>query len=196
MYGQTEATARLAYVPPDQLDRKVGSAGKAIPGVELRVRDSAGRDLEVGDLGEVCARGGNVMMGYWADPQETEKVLRDGWLRTGDLGHLDEEGYLFLTGRAREMIKTGAHRVSPAEIEEVIHSVAGVDDVAVVGMDDEVLGEAIKACVISTTPTARLKQDVQKVCRDRLPLFKVPKVVEFRTDFPRTASGKIRRHLL
>jgi acyl-CoA synthetase (AMP-forming)/AMP-acid ligase II len=196
MYGQTEATARLAYVPPDQLDRKVGSAGKAIPGVELRVRDYAGRDLEVGDLGEVCARGENVMMGYWADPQETEKVLRDGWLRTGDLGHMDAEGYLFLTGRAREMIKTGAHRVSPAEIEEVIHSVAGVDDVAVVGMDDDVLGEAIKACVISTTPTARLKQDVQKACRDRLPLFKVPKVVEFKTDFPRTASGKIRRHLL
>jgi acyl-CoA synthetase (AMP-forming)/AMP-acid ligase II len=196
MYGQTEATARLAYVPADELDSKVGSAGKAIPGVELRARDEAGVDLPPGEIGEICARGKNVMMGYWADPEETAEVLENGWLRTGDLGYVDGDGYLFLRGRTREMIKSGAHRISPAEIEEVIRDMVGVDDVAVVGVDDEVLGQAIKACVISRQEGDQLKRAIQKNCRDRLPLFKVPKVIEFRAEFPRTGSGKVRKHLL
>lgn len=196
MYGQTEATARLAYVPPGELERKAGSAGRAIPGVELTVRSEDDVDLPPGQLGEVCARGGNVMQGYWNDPEETAKVLKGGWLHTGDLGTMDEDGFLFLRGRSREMIKSGAHRITPAEIEEVIRGVRGVDDVAVVGVDDDVLGQAVKACVISKQPSDRLRQEILRTCRATLALFKVPREVEFRTEFPRTGSGKIKKHLL
>lgn len=196
MYGQTEATARLAHVPPAELATKPGSAGKAIPGVELCVKDETGRELAAGEVGEVCARGENVMAGYWNDPEETAKVLRDGWLHTGDLGYLDEDGFLFLSGRSREMIKSGAHRISAAEIEEVVREVDGVQDAAVVGAPDEILGQAVKAVVIARDPGDDLARKIKRTCRDRLPAFKVPKLVEFRTEFPRTASGKVRKHLL
>jgi long-chain acyl-CoA synthetase len=196
MYGQTEATARITCLPPSELDRKPGSAGRAIPGVELRVRSEDDMDLPPMATGEVCVRGDNVMMGYWSDPSETANVLKDGWLHTGDLGYLDDEGYLFLVGRSREMIKTGAHRIGPGEIEAVIRTVPGVDDVVVVGVPDDLLGQAVKACVIAGHPSALLERAIQRACRERLPLFKVPKVIEFRTAFPRTSSGKIRRHLL
>jgi acyl-CoA synthetase (AMP-forming)/AMP-acid ligase II len=196
MYGQTEATARLAYVPAGQLDSKPGAAGKAIPGVELRVVDEGGNPLSSGQIGEVCAKGDNVMMGYWDDPLESEKVLRGGWLRTGDMGHLDDDGFLFLSGRSREMIKSGAHRIAPAEIEEVIRRVPGVSDVAVTGVDDEVLGEAVKAWVIARAPSERMKREIRRACQVELARFKVPKVVEFRDEFPRTSSGKVRKHQL
>jgi acyl-CoA synthetase (AMP-forming)/AMP-acid ligase II len=197
MYGQTEATARLAYVPPDLLEAKPGSAGRAIPGVELRIEGENGEVLPPGQAGEVCARGDNVMMGYWDDPDETEKALKDGWLQTGDVGEMDEDGFLFLHGRQREMIKSGAHRIAPSEIEEVIRRVPGVRDVAVVGVPDPLLGESVKAWIIpDPTPPPNLSRDIQRQCRQHLALFKVPKSVMFRADFPRTASGKVRKHLL
>jgi len=136
------------------------------------------------------------MMGYWRDPEGTGQVLKDGWLHTGDLGRMDEDGFLFLKGRSREMIKSGAHRIAPLEIEEVIRGVEGVDDVAVVGAPDDILGQAVKACIITRGDEAAVKKAVMMACRRRLPLFKVPTVVEFRSDFPRTASGKVRKHLL
>jgi len=196
MYGQTEATARLSYLPPDELPRQMGSAGRPIPGVELTVRNEAGEILPPGEVGEVWARGDNVMMGYWKDPEETGQTLKDGWLLTGDLGYMSEEGFLFLKGRAREMIKSGAHRISPAEIEEIIRGLSGVEDVAVVGMDDEILGQVVKACVISSRAGDGLKKEILARCRQELPLFKIPKAIEFRSTFPRTGSGKIRKHLL
>jgi acyl-CoA synthetase (AMP-forming)/AMP-acid ligase II len=196
MYGQTEATARLAWLPPADLDRKPGSAGRAIPGVELSVRDDHGRPVPAGHRGEVWARGGNVMSGYWNDPEATARVLHEGWLRTGDVGTMDQDGYLFLQGRTREMIKSGAHRISPGQIEEAIRAVPGVEDVAVVGVPDELLGQAVRACVIAPSPSADLKREIQRHCLDTLPPFMVPKVVEFHELFPRTGSGKIRKHLL
>ncbi len=196
MYGQTEASPRLTCLPSEDLDRKIGSAGKAIAGVELRIRDENGGDLTPGTVGEVCARGDNVMLGYWKDQGESDQVLKDGWLWTGDLGHMDEEGYLFLKGRSREMIKSGAHRIAPAEIEEVIQSIPGVKEVVVTGIEDDLLGEAPKAWVIPTEADQALRTKILHECQRRLARFKVPKAVEFRTDFPRTASGKVRRHLL
>jgi acyl-CoA synthetase (AMP-forming)/AMP-acid ligase II len=196
MYGQTEASARLAWVQPSELERKAGSAGQAIPGVEISIRDAAGDVLPPGEVGEICARGANVMMGYWADAEETASVLHDGWLHTGDLGHVDEDGYLFLVGRSREMIKSGAHRISPPEIEEVIRAIEGVRDVAVVGVEDEILGQVIKACVVPVAESDDLKRSIRRVCRERLPAFKIPKVIEFRPELPRTDSGKVQKHLL
>lgn len=201
MYGQTEATARLTYLPPDQWQAKAGSVGIAIPGVTLSVRDEHDNALPAGVTGEVCAQGDNVMAGYWQDDAETEQALRNGWLHTGDLGYCDEDGYFFLVGRNKEMIKTGAHRVSPREIEELIATVPGVEDVAVVGTPDDVMGQLIKACVIAkgdTSPEqqADIKRQIQRLCKEQLAMYKIPKSVEFYSEFPRTSSGKVQKHLL
>ena len=120
MYGQTEATARLSYLPPDRAAEKEGSVGIPIPGVELRVVDEAGSELPPGDIGELVARGANVTPGYLDEPEETAAILRDGWLWTGDLACRDTEGFIYLRGRVREILKVGGKRVSPVEIEQTI----------------------------------------------------------------------------
>lgn len=201
MYGQTEATARLTYLPPDQWQAKAGSVGIAIPGVTLSVHDEQDNALPAGTTGEVCAQGGNVMAGYWQDEEETRQTLRNGWLHTGDLGYCDEDGYFYLVGRNKEMIKTGAHRVSPREIEELIATVPGVEEVAVVGTPDDVMGQLIKACVIahgtvSDEQKADIKRQIQRLCKEQLAMYKIPKSVEFYESFPRTSSGKVQKHLL
>lgn len=196
MYGQTEATARLAWLPPERLDDKPGSAGKAIPGVRIEVRGDAGETLPPGTPGEVWARGDNVMAGYWNDPVATDLVLRDGWLRTGDMGHLDDEGYLYLDGRRSDMIKTGAHRVHPLDVEEVLLELPGVMEAAVVGVDEAKLGQVIKVFIV-VGGDRRLDADLVRAhCRKRLAIYKVPRYVEFMPVLPRTASGKVRRALL
>jgi acyl-CoA synthetase (AMP-forming)/AMP-acid ligase II len=196
MYGQTEASARLTYLPPADLDRKLGSVGVALPGVELEVRSESGARCDSLQTGTVWVRGPNVMRGYWNNPEATAATLRDGWLNTGDIGHLDADGFLFLAGRRSDMIKTGAHRVHPKDVEEVIEELAEVAEVAVVGVSDEMLGQAIKAFVV---PKAAGGLDVMRVkahCRQRLANYKIPKYVDLVGSLPKTASGKIRRHEL
>jgi long-chain acyl-CoA synthetase len=194
MYGQTEAAARLAYVPPDDLDRKAGSAGKAIPGVELAVVDADGRPVERDEVGEIVARGDNVMLGYWNDPAETARALRGGWLHTGDLGSIDEDGFVFLIGRTSEMIKSGAHRIAPREIEEVIEAMPGVRECAVAGVPDERMGQVIAAFVVAQPGVALDRQTVLAACFSELPRFKLPEHVFVLTDLlPRTPTGKVRR---
>lgn len=195
MYGQTEACARLSWLPPPERVRKSGSVGLPIAGVEFCVRDESGVDLEAGQIGEVCARGPNIMSGYWRDAEATRQALRDGWLHTGDMGYRDADGYLFLIGRSKEMIKSGAHRISPREIEEIIAAVPGVNDVAVIGVEDELLGQTIQACVIANEDET-LRRLILRTCRDNLPLYKMPKTIAFYKEFPRTASGKIQKHLI
>ncbi len=193
MYGQTEATARLTFLPPERLHEKLGSAGIPIPGVRIQVRDEQGREAPAGEPGEVWARGGNVMLGYWCDEESTREVLVDGWLKTGDLGHLDADGYLYLVGRRSDMIKTGAHRVNPKDIEEAIAELPAVAEVAVAGIDDELLGQVIKAFVVPAPGAAFDVNAVKAHCRERLPAFKIPKHIEIVASLPKTASGKIRR---
>lgn len=193
MYGQTEATSRLTYLPPERLEDKAGSVGRPLRGVRLRVVDEAGRDAAPGVEGDVIVQGPNVMLGYWNAPDETARVLRDGWLHTGDRGHLDGDGFLYLCGRRSDMIKTGAHRVYPTDVEDAIQEVPGVAEVAVVGVDDPVLGQVIKAYVVASRPLERGGDTVKAHCRTRLAPFKVPRHVEFVDSLPRTASGKVRR---
>jgi acyl-CoA synthetase (AMP-forming)/AMP-acid ligase II len=193
MYGQTEATSRLTWLPPESLADKPESVGIGVEGVQLEIRDEDGRSLPAGAAGQVWARGPNIMRGYWRDDAATARVLRDGWLLTGDRGHLDEQGYLYVDGRLDDMIKTGAHRVNPADVEAVIASMPGVVEVAVLGMPHEVLGQVVRACVVTDGLAAPAERSVQRWCLERLAAYMVPKVVEFRDALPRTASGKVRR---
>ncbi len=196
MYGQTEATARLSYLPPERLAEKTGSAGMAIPGAELQIRNEQGNPVTHGTVGEIWARGPNIMQGYWNDPQTTASVLADGWLKTGDLAYMDDEGYVFIQGRSSDMIKSGAHRISPQDIEEVVAELDGVGEVAVAGVADEILGQVIKAVIVPRPQAEISEARVKAHCLTRLPSFKIPKYVEFRTELPRTSSGKVKRYLL
>jgi len=192
MYGQTEASARLSYLDPGDLVRKAGSVGKAIPGVTLRVLDAEGRPVGIGEVGEIVATGDNVMAGYWGEPEQTARVLRDGHLWTGDLAKMDEDGYVYIVGRQSDMIKSGAHRISPREIEAVLLEYPAVHEAAVVGVPDEILGETIKACVVVKDGVRCDRQDVLVHCHRHLPPYMAPHHVEFLAELPKTASGKIR----
>jgi acyl-CoA synthetase (AMP-forming)/AMP-acid ligase II len=196
MYGQTEAAARLSCLPPERLDDKLGSVGVAIPGVELAILRADGTRAGCLEQGEVVARGPNIMSGYLDDPEETKKVIRDGWLHTGDLGRMDEEGYLYIDGRAVEMIKVGAYRVSPQEVEEVIAALPGVAEVGVTAVPDDLLSQAIKAVVVLRDGQTVDARTVRAHCRRHLALYKVPKHVHFALALPRTPTGKVQRTLL
>jgi acyl-CoA synthetase (AMP-forming)/AMP-acid ligase II len=196
MYGQTEATARLTYLEPDELQKRSGSIGKPIPGVEIEVVQSTGTPAAAGQEGEIVARGKNIMAGYWNDPEETKKVLKEGRLYTGDLGRMDEDGFLYIVGRRSDIIKSGAHRISPKEIEEVIHEMDEVHEVSVVGAPDNILGESIRAVVVLKEGRALDVHQVQRHCQTKLALFKIPKEVLFVEALPKTSSGKVMRFLL
>jgi long-chain acyl-CoA synthetase len=191
MYGQTEATARIAYLPPERLLEKIGSVGVPIPGVSIEVRREDGTRAPAREEGEVWVRGPNVMLGFLGDPAATRAVIKDGWLATGDMGALDDEGFLFLAGRRSDMIKSGAHRIHPSDVEEVIAELPDVTEVAVVGVDDEMLGQSVKAFVVVRAPIA--SDRIKAHCRDRLATYKIPREIVFVPELPKTASGKVQR---
>jgi acyl-CoA synthetase (AMP-forming)/AMP-acid ligase II len=192
MYGATEASARLSYLDPRDLPRKWGSIGKAIPNVELFVADKRGRPLGAGQTGEIVARGSNIMQGYWGHPAETRRVLRRGLYFTGDIGFADEEGFLFVVGRTRDMIKVGGNRVSPMEIEAALSEHPSVLEAAVTGVPDRLLGEAPRAFVVLKRKGV---EGMDKVLREflvgRIAGYKVPKRIEFRDSLPKNEAGKI-----
>ena len=200
MYGQTEATARLTYLPPAELPRRSGSVGIAVDGVKVEVRNADGRLLQTGETGEVFASGPGIMNGYWKDTAATDAVIhtdeRGRWLATGDLGYQDKEGYLYLVGRNSEMIKTSGHRIYPQEIEETLSALAGVEEVAAFGIPDDILGEAIKVVIVRSEQTTLKERDVLAYCRQNLSSYKIPKLVEFVSTIPKTASGKVLRRQL
>jgi long-chain acyl-CoA synthetase len=190
MYGQTEASARLSYVPPELLEKKIGSIGKGIPDVELRVVNEMGQPVQGDEVGEIIASGPNIMAGYFNDPVGTAETLRDGWLHTGDMARVDEEGFIFVVSRKSDFIKSASYRISPGEIEEVIAAAAPeIEDLAVIGVPDELLGEAVAVCICC--PLELFDQErIRSLCRERLPLYKVPKHVIHEAEIPRTKSGK------
>jgi len=196
MYGQTEASARLSYLEPGMLFKKLGSIGRAIPGVTLIIRDSEGNVCPPNVPGEIVASGDNIMLGYWNQPEETAKVLKGDGLHTGDLAKIDDDGFIYIVGRSSEMIKSGAHRISPKEIEIILAEHDAVMESAVVGIPDEILGESIKAIVVLRDGVKVTERDIIKHCSQNLPAFKVPKTVEFAQSLPKTTSGKIQKHLL
>lgn len=192
MYGQTEATARLSWLPPEIYERRKGSMGKGIPGVELQVVTETGEKIKPGETGEVIARGDNIMMGYFADEEGTKNAIRNGWLYTGDLGTVDEDGYIYLTARSKEIIKVRGKRISPKEIEAVILAMPPVIDCTIEGVEDEIEGEMLKAIVVVRKDQKDLinKESVIQHCSKHLALFKIPQVYEFRDDLTISPTGK------
>ncbi len=195
MYGATEASARLSYLDPEDLPRKWGSIGKGIPNVELFIADSRGNPLPAGQEGEIVARGANIMLGYWNHPEETKKVLKHGLYYTGDIGKMDEEGFLFVVGRSKDMIKIGGNRASAKEIEDALYEHPAVADAAVIGVPDETLGEAPKAFVVLKNNSSEedIQNELIRFLKDRLAAYKIPKFFEFRDSLPKNKSGKIQK---
>lgn len=197
MYGLTE-TKRTLYLPPEEVDRRPGSVGIAIPGTEVWIEDEQGKRLGPGQVGELVVRGRHVMRGYWETPEATTQRFRPGPLPgervcyTGDLFRMDDEGFLYFVGRKDDIIKSRGEKVAPKEVENVIYELPGVAAVAVVGVPDPILGQAIKAFVV-TKDTDLTEMQVLAHCRSRLEDFMVPRYVEFRAELPTTPSGKIAR---
>lgn len=198
MYGQTEATARLSYLPPDRLDDKLGSIGRGLPHTRLEVLRQDGTPVSVGsnEVGQIVASGANVALGYWDDPAETGRYFRDGRLFTGDMATIDTEGYIYIVERARDFIKAMGYRVGPKEVEEVLAEMPQIVEAAVVGVPDELWGEAIRAFVVTVGSRQLTADDVRSHCLKRLPNYKVPQYVEFLPQMPKTGSGKVDRESL
>jgi len=194
-YGPTESSP-VATVNPIHGLNKPGSIGKPIPNVELSIRDEAGQELPVGHIGEICIRGGNVMRGYWNQPEETAKVLRDGWLYTGDVGYGDTDGYYYITDRKKDMLLVNGMNVYPREIEEVIYQFPGVKEAAVVGMPDPRKGEQPVAFVTLAEGQTPDERALLQFVRGKLADYKVPRHVIFMPALPHNATGKILKTVL
>ncbi len=193
-YGMTEASALLTMLGPE--DHHTGgprlrSAGRALPGVALSIQDADGNPVSAGESGEVCARAGNFMREYWNKPDATAEVFRDGWYHTGDAGYLDEDGYLFLVDRVKDMIVTGGENVYSTEVENAIASHEAVVQVAVIGIPHEVWGEAVHAIVVVREGTSVSEVDIIEHARASIAGYKLPKTVEFRVD-PLPLSGAMK----
>ena len=191
MYGATEASARLSYLPPENLEKKWGSIGKPIPNVDLFIADNNGIEKSQGEIGEIVARGANIMQGYWNDLEETRNVLKNGLYYTGDLGRMDEDGFLYVVGRTKDMIKVGGERISAKEIEEKILEINEVHETAVIGVEDETLGEAIKAFIVPRDDAEVNIDLIKKSLLKKMPPIKLPKYYEIVSHLPKNESGKI-----
>lgn len=198
MYGLTECK-RALYLEPELLDAKPTSVGKAIPGTEVFVLGDDGRPVGPGEVGVLHVRGPHVMLGYWKQPELSREMLRDGPLPgerilcTHDRFRTDEEGFLYFVGRSDDIIKTRGEKVSPVEVENVLHGIPGVREAAVVGVPDDVLGEAVRAYVALDEGAALSEKEIQRICLARLENFMVPREVVFLRELPKTPTGKIRK---
>jgi long-chain acyl-CoA synthetase len=196
MYGLTECK-RVSYLPPEQIDIRATSVGRAMPNEEVYIVDDNGQRVSAGTVGELVVRGSNVMKGYWDSQEETDKVLKPGplpgekVLHTGDLFRMDEEGYLYFIGRKDDIIKTRGEKVSPREVEDVLHAMPGVAEAAVIGVPDEVLGAAIKAVIRLQVGVNCTAEQVIDWCSLKLENFMVPKFVDFQGELPKISNGKI-----
>lgn len=197
MYGQTEATARLSYLDPSMLPTKLGSVGKGIPGVTLKVLDESGLEVRPGQVGEIVAEGDNVALGYWQAPEETASVFRDGRLHTGDLATVDEDGFLYIVDRARDFLKCGGRRISRIEVQNRILEFPCLLDVEVFAVDDDVLGEAVKVVAVPRMPgCGEFPSCLHKFCREHLGQEFSPREVVTVDRISTNGTGKASRRSL
>ena len=198
-YGMTETCGTIVALPPEDHSAggnpRMASAGRPLPGVHIRIVDEDLNEVPTGSTGEILISSPTTMIGYWDRPEATQEALHNGWMRTGDAGYLDEDGYLFVQDRIKDMIITGGENVYPAEVESALQAHPDVDEVAIIGIPDERWGEAVTAVVVPHGETI----DGDALCvwaRERLATYKVPKSVIVRDELPRNASGKILRRML
>ncbi|MBK1781010.1 AMP-binding protein [Advenella sp. WQ 585] len=194
-YGLTETSPAVTINPLD-LSEFNGSIGLPVPSTELSIRDDQGREMNTGEIGEICVKGPQVMKGYWNNPEETQKVFdRDGFLHTGDMGYIDADGFVYLIDRKKDIIIVSGFNVYPNEIEDVVATHPDVREVVAVGIDNGAAGEIVKIFVVRKNPSLTERQLID-FCRQSLTGYKVPKLVEFRDELPKTNVGKILRRAL
>lgn len=196
LWGLTEMCGPGSLMNVEDVFRKPESAGKPYFNVDLRVLGQEGREVQAGELGEIVCRGPNMMQGYWNRPDATRDTIKDGWLHTGDMGKFDEEGYLYVVDRVKDMILSGGENVYPAEIERVIREMPGVADVSVIGVPDEKWGEVPKAFIEKGKEEPPKPEEVIAFCREELAGYKVPKHIEYIDELPRNPSGKVLKKIL
>ena len=204
LYGQGEAPMTITYLPhgdhildgsPAQ-ERRLASAGFARTDVDVRIVGRTGQELPAGEIGEIVTRSDLVMKGYWRDPGATAKAIRDGWLFTGDIGYMDEAGYVFIMDRSKDMIISGGENIYPREIEEVIIQHPSVREVAIIGVPDSAWGEAVKAVIVVKPGTSLSQGEILDFCAERIARYKKPKSVDFVPELPKNAYGKIMKREL
>jgi acyl-CoA synthetase (AMP-forming)/AMP-acid ligase II len=201
MYGLTECK-RVAYLEPELINEKPKSVGKAIPGTEVYLLTPEGDSVPNGEEGILYVRGPHVMVGYWKRLDLTEKMLKPGKLPgervlcTQDWFRMDEEGFLYFVGRSDDIIKTRGEKVSPVEVENILHKIAGIKEAAVIGVEDEMFGQAIRAFVVAETDAALNDKKIKKECLAHLENFMVPKDVVFLDEMPKSPNGKIDKKTL
>ena len=198
-YGQTESSPVITQTRTDDpIKRRVSTVGRKLPDVEVSIVDlDTGEEVEPGEQGELCTRGYHVMKGYYKMEDRTREVIdEDGWLHTGDLAVMDEDGYVKITGRSKDMIVRGGENIYPREIEEFLYTHPDISDVQVYGVPDERYGEQVAAAVVNKKGSALTEDDVKEYCRENIARFKVPRYVDFVEEYPMTASGKIQKYKL
>lgn len=188
-YGLSEASPVVTMNPIDKV--KVGSIGPAISGVEVKIIDENGEIAKVGEVGELCAKGDNVMLGYWNLPEETSAALKDGWLHTGDLAYMDEDNYYFIVNRLKDLIITAGENIYPREVEEVIARIPGVHEVAVVGVPDKLRGQAVCAFLTLDESVEYTPKELRKAMLNKIATYKIPRYFFFLEILPKNATGKI-----
>lgn len=196
VYGCTEASPNIAILRGGDSFRKKGSVGPPLPFLEVRIVDHKDRDVPAGDIGELICRGPNVMKGYYKDRKATLEALRGGWLHTGDLAKMDEEGFVYIVDRKKDMIVSGGENIYPREIEEVLYHHPKIQEVAVIGVPDPVWGESVKTFVVLKKGQRMREEEVVGYCKKHLASYKKPKSVEFVESLPRNPSGKVLKTLL
>ncbi|MDZ7696322.1 MAG: long-chain-fatty-acid--CoA ligase [Deltaproteobacteria bacterium] len=202
VYGLTEASPLLTYLPREDMvingekSRLLGSVGKELFSCHVRVVNDEDRDVTSGEMGEIIAQGPNVMKGYWKREKETQEALAGGWLRTGDVGTLDNEGYLYIIDRKKELIISGGENISPHEIEEVLYKHSAVAECAAIGVPDERWGEQVKAVVVLKLGETVSEKDLIQFARENLAAYKCPRSVDFVEDLPKDPVGKIQKRVL
>jgi fatty-acyl-CoA synthase len=193
VYGSTETSPIAVYLKADEAMKKPGSTGRVGKRCQMRLVDKYGRDVAQGETGEIWIKGGNVMQGYWQAPQATAAVLEDGWFRSGDMGHLDEDGYLWVDGRSKDMIISGGENIYPAEIENILIESPDIAEASVIGKSDPRWGEIVVAVVVPRDGRRVNSEGVMKLLEGRIARFKHPKEVVIVQALPKTALGKVRK---
>ena len=196
-YGLTEASP-VTHINPIEGLRPPGSMGLPLPGTRARVVDQAteSRDLPPGEVGELLLQGPQVMQGYWRNPEETEIALKDGWLHTGDLAKMDEQGYFYIVERKKDLIIAGGYNIYPREVEEVLYQHPKVKEAVALGVPDAYRGETVKVVIVPVDGARLTAQEIQAFCQEQLAVYKVPKIVEFRDQLPKSQVGKVLRRVL